>query len=1100
MKKDCKTRGWYVSGIWYQMRKILIIMKLSLLIILLSLFSAGASVFSQNSKLNLDYKDVTVKEVLGAIEDQSEFRFAFSSEYLDLDRKVTARFQNESVAKILDNIFRETDIGYKINDRMIILYKNESEQFTTLQQKNIDGKVTDSSGVPLPGVTVVVKGTTTGTITDGDGTYSLINISTDAILVFSFVGMKTQEIPVAGKSTINVALEEDAIGIEEVVAIGYGSVKKSDLTGSISAIASEDFERQPLNRAENILQGRSAGVQVTNTSGAPGGNIKIRIRGINSINSSNEPLVVIDGFIGGDLNYVNPSDIASINVLKDASATTIYGSRASNGVILITTKRGEKGKSVINFDSYVGVKIPQKLDLLNGVEWAENVNRERLYYGLEPAFSSTEVEELRRTGGTDWQDEIFKNAITQNYNISFSGGKDQFNYFISGRYNNDKGIVINGKNELFSVRSNFDFDATKWLHTTLNLNVTRKQNHAGGSSSAIIGASTYGPGLPIYDEETGDYFVDSRHISSIFMSPLFLAKENNNDTESNIIEGFGKLDFKLNDELTLSITGNGHLESDHIFSTSRNEPGEPISEFLANAYSYSSVVVQNTAQLSFKKELNKHAIDAVLAAESYVNIYKGMSNSGKGFPTTSIGPYNMGLAETQMATSNFSKESLQSFLGRLNYKFLDKYLLTATFRVDGSSKFEGNNKYATFPALAFAWNASEEEFIKRLNTFSSLKIRASWGLTGEQGIGPYSTNQLMNLDASAILISSNIQPGIGPGRVPNPDLKWETSEQYDLGFDMGFLGGRINLSADFYQKFTHDLLLEVNTPIYSGVSSVLRNLGKVENRGFDVELNGVVVSKSDFKWETSFNISHNKNWVRDLGTDSGEPVEFFLSGNNYIIQKDQPLGQMYGLVYDGIWQVAEADQAAQFGKHPGYVKWGRDEEGAIIKDVIGNGTPKLIWGMNNNFEYKNLYLNVFIQAMHGYDLWNNERYYRLSAGADILAPTDPKGTDVWSPTNPDAFMPTYESPIESNSSFFVENASFIRLKNVTLGYTFDKIWNLPIKKLNIYASGTNLLTITDYTGYDPEATTSGNNDVNSGAVYGAYPNSTVITFGLKVDF
>jgi TonB-linked SusC/RagA family outer membrane protein len=977
------------------------------------------------------------------------------------------------------------------------------------ESQTITGTITDEAGETIIGANVIIKGTTIGTVSDVNGQFSLKIEDRTGTLAISYLGYSSVELPIGNQTTFDIILKQDLLNLEQVIVIGYGTVRKEDLTGSISIISTEDFEVQPMVRVEDALMGRAAGVQVNRVSGAPGGEVKIRIRGANSINFDNDPLYVVDGFVGGDINSLSPTDIESINVLKDASATAIYGSRGSNGVVIVTTKMPTRNGFNVNAHAFWSSKIvANQFDLMKSAEYATLANIKTLALGGTPYFTAEEIAEFERTGsGTDWQDEVLRTGTVQNYDINFSGGSDKIKYFVSGNFADEKGTLINTNWKRYAVRSNVDAKMTDWLDFGLNLYANHEHSLNSdnlGAYGSVSVAAMWSPTLPVY--QNGDYTIDEASIGTVLYNPVWLANETNTDRFKNNFLASANLKFKIVDGLTLDIMGSTNLNFANTNSFNENVPGTAISTATASIRDTYLTVWQNTNNLTYTNTFGDHSLTAMAVYEQQVFEQRTNLSNASGFITLANGYDNLGLAATQTISSGFSNSSLQSYMGRFNYGYKSRYMITATVRADGTSKFQDDNKYSIFPAFAGNWTISEESFMQDLNWLYRMKLRLGWGRTGNQAISNYETLQTLNTsDYTTTMDGVSLAPGVGPGDPANPALKWETTTQSNIGLDLSILDGRLNTSVDVYHKLTDDLLLAEQLPSYLGGGSIMRNVGEVENKGLEIEISGVPISTPSFVWNSSLNFNYFKNKVLELSDpDNDEEYLFSSYGSNFIIQEGEPLGQFYGYKYLGQWQLGEEQEAAIYGNVPGDARYeDLDDDGSIDLQVIGNGAPTTTWGWNNNFSYKGFDLNIFLQGSHGNDIWNWTRYYRIAGGAQVFNATSREVLgNIWSVDNQSGTLPGFSSTsvTERQSSFFVENGSFIRLTNVTLSYNLpvDFLQRYSLKSLQIYVSGTNLLTISDYSGYDPEVSSSGNSDTAVSIDTGAYPISRVFTLGLRL--
>jgi TonB-linked SusC/RagA family outer membrane protein len=1078
----------------------------------------SASLYSQNTKLNLDFRNTRVVDVLEAIENQSEFRFAYSAEYIDINRKVSVDVKSQSIEKTLAILFNETDVKYSINDRHIMLYREGTESGTSQQQKSVSGKVTDNAGGSLPGVSVVIKKTTTGTITDSNGNYSLSNVPENATLQFSFVGMKTQEITVGNKSVLNIVLVDETIGIEEVVAVGYGTTKKSDLTGSVASVKSDQLVSFPASGAVQALQGRASGVQITSNNGDPGGSMKVRVRGGTSINASSDPIFVVDGFVGGIMPP--PEDIESVEVLKDASATAIYGSRGANGVIMVTTKKGSKGKTRIELNTSYSVQNEiKRLDLLNAQQYTDMTKE---------AFPTY----VTSGENTDWQDVIFRTGAIQNHQLSFSGGTDNVNYYISGSFYDQDGIIIGSAFKKYSITSNININATEKLK--IGLNVFGERSNTDGvptqeSSGGADGAGVIGSALKFMPDQ-GIYKADGTYTTAAMHDPIdnpyAITQEYQNNVVGDRLQANFSAEYKLLKDLSFKTTLG--------LSTTNSRTGEYWSTLLNRGRSYGGLGNISTIKRTNVASENYLSYNTTLASVHKIGVMGGYSYqtyrnenwmaSGSKFITDAVSYWNLGGgAVTQIPSSGLTEGKLASFYSRVNYGFSDKYLLTFNARYDGSSNFSKNNKWAFFPSGAFAWNMKNEEFMRNVPVVNNWKWRASYGITGNQAIGPYQT--LAGLTNVFSIVNGVAVNAVRPSTVANDDLTWETTAQLDFGTDIGFFDGRLNFSADYYRMETSDLLFSVPLPQYSGYSSQLKNIGKVENKGFEFTLSGKILT-GQLKWNMDVNLSSNRNKVLELpdGKDilyASGPGHLISLGNTQILRVGAPVGSMYGYIYDGVYQVGDTFiPGSGFEQVAGGEKY-RDIGGKLDADgnqtpdgkldsndqtIIGNPQPKFFYGFNNEFKFKSFDLNIFMQGSQGNDILSYTLLELETLGKPINSTT--RALDRWTPTHTDTDVPKKTAArSERVSTRWIFDGSYLRVKNIMLGYNMPKsvLDKLSISKLRLYVSAQNILTFTNYRGFDPEVNYGGGgsgaqSNQNQGLDYASYPNAKSYTVGLNIAF
>lgn len=1116
-------------------------MKLTVLLLCISTLAGIASTgYAQSTKLTVIKENATVKSILDEIQNQSEFKFFFSSE-VDVDRTTSINMKNKAVFDILDELFKETNVNYVVFDRQIALVVqpksgvNDDFSAIGMQQPAVKGKVTDAAGQPLPGVTVVVKGTARGTVTNADGDYSLTNIPEDATLVFSFVGMRTEEVAVGNQTTINVTMEEETIGIDEVVAIGYGTVKKSDLTGSVSSVKAEDLQATPITSIDQGLVGRAAGVMVTQTSGMPGAIASIRVRGTSSLQGGNEPLYVIDGFpvyngtgfgnTGGSTRYsglstINPSDIESIEILKDASATSIYGARAANGVVLITTKSGKRGTDLISFDATYGVQsVVKKIDVMNALEYAELSNEAYMNDGLAPPYDETEMQQIRQNPeGTDWQDEVFRSAPSQNYQLTFSGGDQKMIYSVSANYYNQEGIIRSSDFKRYSGRINLERNILANFRVGTNFTMSKTisnavRTDAGGNQGVVSSAMKFNPISPVFINEELKIYTPVNSPGIIYANPVATADEMIRENQAVRLLGNIFAEWEIVPDLKAKVSFGTDL-----FNTKFNtyipsniyESGGVASATINGGYT-TNWLNENT--LSWNKEINEdHQISLLGGITFQQNHYEGVTASSQDY-VNDVLKYNSlqaGATYNQPSSSN-TDWSLISYLARANYNFKERYLLSVSARVDGSSRFGTNNKYALFPSGSFAWRLIEEDFIQDLGFFDNLKLRTSYGFTGNQEIGLY--NSLPTLTSTTYTIGRALVTGFYPNKIPNPDLKWEKTSQLNIGLDIGLLNNRFRITSDYYYKKTTDLIYSVGVPFVSGFSTSLQNIGSVENQGWELALESDNLT-GQFQWTTNFNISFNRNKVLELGGESYKDVGagdgHLKTGSVHRLIVGEPIGLFYGYVFDGIFQnQAELDAGP---KSPTNWVGGRRyadlsgpegvPDGVVNatydRTVIGDPNPDFFGGLTNTFLYKGFEINLFLQYSYGNDIFNyNAIELELpSGGQNVYADL----VNRWRPDNPSNKYPvatTNRSAVFSSA--YIEDGSYLKVKTLTLAYLFPELNTRHLSNLKLYVTGQNLLTFTNYNGYDPEVSYRGATNLEMGEDFGGYPQARTFLLGVSLN-
>ena len=1094
------------------------IMRISLFLLFACAFQLLAvNTEAQNSIISFPSNSISVGQLIEEIEKQTDYLVVYSNREIDTNRQVTIQNKSAKVSSYLKETLAEVGIGYKFENDYIILSKNNSLLDRMQQQEKVTGIVTDVKGEPVIGANVSVVGKSIGTITDIDGKFA-IQASQGNTLQISFIGYKAQTTKVTGKH-IAIVLQEDMEMLDEVVVIGYGTVKKSDLTGSVSSISQKNIKDQPMTRLDQALSGRIPGVVVITNSGAPEQSTQIRIRGANSIYGGNSPLYIVDGVPNTDLfNNLAPNDIQSIEVLKDASATAIYGSRGANGVILVTTKRGAEGKTNIHLETEQSIStIAKKLDLLSASEYAEFYNEYRREKGAtQDFFSQDEINQWKKNGGTDWQDLMFRTAHTQNYKLSISGGIPKLQYLVSMNMMDIEGILKESKSQKFSLRSNITADVTNWLKMNLDMNAVRRKTNKngprGGVGTIIADAITNSPTLKLKDEE-GNWLRDN--INSTKDNPYGRLTQDLDESYTNYLAA--NLQFMVQlpvKGLSMNFQGAAHYKDYKNRWMKSNANDLRAQNNSANNNQNDSFDWYNVNQINYVREWKDHKLNLMGAMELSQSTTTGLSNEVANLRTESVEFWNLSLGNMNLFSNSFSRSSLVSFMGRAMYQFKDRYLLTATIRRDGSSKFQGKNKWGNFPSVAVAWRMSEESFIKNLNIFDVLKLRMSWGNTGNQAIGAYSTLGLL-AESKYGWGGTSDYPGYGVSGPATPNLTWEKTTQYDLGLDMAFANNRILANIDVYQKNTTGLLLKKPIPYYDGGGTTWVNLGEVKNRGLEFSLTGIPIQSKNLVWESTFNVSYSKNEVVSLGDETrlhpGTKLDQ-ASLNTAVLQVGKPLGSIYGYIWEGLWRTDEADEAAKWGQKPGDNKFKEKNVNYKLEsddaDIIGQAFPDVILGWSNTIKWKNLDFNLFFQGSLGANRLNLSRYLTNEGISDSRFITSKEGYyNRWTPENQNTKIPNpFSSTINSRfeTAQYLEKADYLRLKNVSIAYTIPRA-KTKFADVRISLSAQNLFTITSYTGYDPEGTmditsNGGNSDINAGVDGGSYPLPRTFTLGLGFSF
>nr|WP_292965215.1 MULTISPECIES: TonB-dependent receptor [unclassified Allomuricauda] len=974
------------------------------------------------------------------------------------------------------------------------------------QQRNVTGTVTDEMGVPLAGATLVVKGTTNGTMTDFDGNYSLTANIGD-VISFSFVGMESKEV-VVESDILNVTLNTSQQQLDEVVVIGYGTAKKSDLTGAVATVDAQEAYVAPTASLDNGLQGRASGVQVTTANGEPGSSATIRIRGGNSITAGNEPLYVIDGFVGaGDLSTLNPNDIESIQILKDASSTAIYGARGTNGVVLITTKKGRVGKMQVNFKASSGMqKLPSKIDVQTGREFAEFINN------ADPDPSDGLPFDLNNLPGeeTDWQDEMIQTAPMSDYQLSVRGGSEAATYFASMGYLDQEGIVKGTGFERISLRTNVDFQISKVFKAGVNLSLSKTKSD--NNSVDFIDLIRQDPRKPVYDSE-GNYTLDNVPFLTTNSATHPLAQNTLNENQTRrhraLINTYVQAQFG---GFTVKSTFGGDFlfSKQHQFSPS-SYPTNIVNGRLASANinRFDDVDLLNENTINYTNTFGDHTISALGGVTIQSQNRETLIVNANEIPSDGVGVNAVELApleETSM-NSDYSEFSLFSLLGRVDYSYKDKYLITGTIRRDGSSRLGENNRFAIFPSAAVAWKISEEPFLQNVEAINQLKLRASYGVTGNQGIDPFSTLSTFNTLNTAVILNGVPVSGVQQGSLSNPNLKWETTTQYDVALEFSLFNNRLSGEVDFYSKKTEDLLLAAEVPFFTGFTTTIQNVGSLENKGFDVNLKGVLVNSEDFGLTTSLNISTYKNKVLDLGDKTFIETNRLAAPANDVnsqLMVGEPVGIFWGAVYEGIdpatGDAIFADISGPDGVPDGVYSPEYD------KTVIGDSNPDFYGGFQTDIRYKNFDLEAFFPFSVGNDNYNSEVFLTGETQINSFASIR---ENIWSRVNTEnaSYPRVGSTSFNVSNSYFVQDASFFRLATLQLGYTLPQDLIKGISNFRIYCTGTNLFLIKnkDYWGYDPDVngyanTTNENKEVLRGFDNINYPRNSSILLGIDVTF
>ncbi|GAB4029343.1 TonB-dependent receptor [Spirosoma jeollabukense] len=1036
--------------------------------------------------------------------------------------------------------------------------KHVTIRLEKLVDRTLTGRVIDEKNERLPGVSVILKGTQRGTVTDAEGRYKLDVPEGGATLVFSFVGYLTQEVKVGNQTSLDVSLKADSKVLDEIVVIGYGTAKKSDLTGAVSGVKEAELLERPAPSLNQQLSGRLPGVQVNTNSGRPGGRTTVRIRGFSSINSSNNPLYVVDGVMlpqgTGDqfsnpIDYINPNDIVNVEVLKDASSTAIYGARGANGVILISTRRGKAGESRVTYDTQFSVNTigPNKPKVLNAKEYlaTEDLAYANIakfdpvgwasgkYSNLDPvvrrkAFSAAHPgvfdANLNPLYDTDWFKESSQNSISQNHQLGFSGGNERTQYSLSLNYRDDQGLIKTSYMKRYSGRFSIDDQVKSWLKIGGTLSYNNQTENLVDINDAVARQIVEDfPFLPVRYPDTGifaenrDYPQAEGTMSSVHR---LMDRKYIQNTQTAIGSLFTNITFGKGLEMRTVLGTNIQTQEVNQSQTRTLNIGGNGNADVANTRT-SFWSLEN--YLTYNKQFGQdHSFTGLLGISWQETNTFNIGAAVSGFATDYFGFNNIDAGATNPSVrSEASRFAFNSYFGRINYGYKNKYLFTATGRADGSSKFGENNKFAFFPSAALAWRISEEDFLKGNSIISNLKLRSSYGLTGNSEIPPYQSLSLLSSTYTTVYGDTRVS-GTGINRLANPDLRWEKTAQTDVGLEIGLFKGRVNMELDYYYRLTTDMLLDAPVPRTSGYATIRRNVGSMQNQGFEFSINTVNVNKGAFTWNTTFNISLNRNKVLSLATPSDI---FGVGGPNFtnqtnIIRIGEPVGSFWGLTRLGTWSEAERDQAAQFTSYrngltllPGDIKYLDVNGDKAITDadrsIIGNGSPKGWGALTNNFKLGNFDATLELQYMYGNDVLLMNLH--PSEDRQALANSYTSVLNAWTPTNQNTMIAqirdTRAGYVTNVDSHWVKDGSFLRGKNLLLGYTLPSaITNrLKLNRLRVYASAQNFfLLVQDPIIGDPEVTPTnqGTGDNNSafsqGEIWHNYPKPTTYLLGLQI--
>ena len=1094
------------------LKKLMRIMRLTILLLLGFMMTVSANSYAQKTKLDIKMSNSTIRDLFGYIEENSDFVFLYRNEDFNVSKKVVLNLKDATINQILDEVLRGENVSYDVYERQIVIRK-AVDMFGAQQKRDISGLVKDSGGFPIPGATILVKGTSVGVLTDMNGEFKLSVPGDAKTLVFSFVGMKTQEVPIGGASVLNVIMEEETVGIEEVVAVGYGKNSRKNLSSAVSSVKSDDLNRGAIADVGQLLQGKVPGLNIS-ASGDPTRKATIIMRGASTLNSSQSPFYVVDGVPGTDISLVAPDDIISVDVLKDAAATSIYGNRAANGVIMITTRKGNKDKEQVAYNGYVGFEnVSNQLDMMDAAQLRTFLTKNNMSFSPEDDQGAN----------TNWQKEIQRNvALSTSHNLSYSGGSNKSNYIASLTYIDKQGILLSSEQNRIVARIAVEQlafnDKVKFGINVTNSNI--RDTKVPQRNSALLQAAKY---LPVTSpkKEDGTYFENFNH--SGYFNPRAIIEQADDDSKiNNLLANFTtevKLPFGLTYNLNAAYQRNTSLNGSYYnsyYATNYNSaqfynnPEPPSTHSIINfgsnglasrsTYQSTNVIFEN--YLTWNKEFGKHAINSVVGYSWQDNtLGDGFQATNTNFPVDDVSYNNLALGNYTTVSGYkvdfgdayaYQKTRLISDFFRLNYNYDSKYLLQASIRRDGSSVFGENKKWGYFPSVGAAWRIDQEGFMQSQSIFSDLKLRASYGVTGNSsGFDAY-TAQFIVGPLGTFYNNAQQVAAYGPNKAANPDLEWEKTSTANLGLDFTVLKGKLSGYVEVYNKKTTGMIYSYSVnPVLVPAGSITANGGEMSNKGIEISLNATPVSTNDFTWTSNINVAHNKNVIEKLtnslflGGDSvriTQPDGGGQTGSTLqILKEGKPIGQFFTLEYAGKNEAGVSQYVAADGSLTTNPVIGADYH------YMGSPQPKLLMGWTNDFKYKNFDLNIFIRGVFGNKIFNATR-------ADLFRPSTAHSANILVDAGE-------ESPTDLNvykySSRFIENGSYIRLDNATLGYNFKNLGNY-IKNLRIYSSVNNLFVITKYTGIDPEVEQGGiapGVDSNN-----FYPKTRTVLFGVKATF
>jgi len=1045
--------------------KVLLVMKLTTLLLIITLMQASASGYSQ---VTLKEKEVPLKQVLKSIKKQTGYALIYDASILP-DVTITVDFKNAPLADALAACLKGLPVSYKLVKDNIVLQASEltpAEKAAQAPAITVTGKVVDDKGQAIPGATVKLQGTTRGTISDGDGKFELKNVPSNGVLIISSIGYNQETVQINNQSNLRVTLKDNMTQLSQVIVVGYGSQKKSDITGAIASVPKERLDELPATNILQSIEGVVPGVNITSTNASTPGSVgSINIRGIHSITAGNSPLVVLDGIpYSGSYNDINSSDVESVEVLKDASATAIYGTRGSNGVILVTTKKGKMGKASVQYSGWAGPEyMSHEVTPMSGPQYAQkNLDYDaQAGLTLAPVPNQFELANYKSGTTTDWVKAISQQGFIENHSLNVSGGTQDVKYYISGDYMNEKGILKGYQYHRFNIRSNLQANVTPWLTAGTNL-FFNNNNYDGGKSSLFM-ASVMSPYGQEYNAQ-GGYQIYPMFPEALYNNPL-LGLYQPTISRSKTFDGNFYAELKpafipgLKYRLNTGYTYNPSNSGDYTGRATGDLIGHAsMSNTEANHWLLENI-------LSYTRSFGKSSLDITALYSAQNDNTLTNSLSANTFINDVTNFYNLGSAQIQQTSSGYTQSTLESQMVRINYSYNSKYLLTATARRDGYSGFSANHKFGTFPSVALGWNIASESFMKNISQISQLKLRVSYGISGNQGVSPYQT--LTTLASTQYLAGASTIIGLNPSTLGNANLKWESTKGLNIGLDFSILKDRIAGTVDAYSTNTYNLLLNRKIPYITGYTSILDNIGKTANKGIEFALTTRNIKGDNFAWETNVNFSANRNKLVELYGDNKDDIT-----NNLFLGR--PLQAIYDYKMIGVWQTGQ-NNAVDPSAKPGDLKFadvnGDGKINASDKTYLGSQLPRYTAGMTNTLKYKNFTLSVFVQTVQGVLKFNG--FYNQAGQTNRI--NLPANYGYWTAANQNNTRPSLNYS-NSRAYGYPSDGSYTRIKDITLSYNFPKalLTRLKIPNLQVYASGRNLATFTKWKGWDPEIDSSTN--------------------------